>query len=124
MGDYTKSEETLLVGKSISKKLFLCFVSCSFSLCNKRHLQSVSRVTAASGYTAHSNGEKTKCCQKRAKGSLSGLVFVYHSPKLQIRAHDYSLRLKARAARFAVHFLLHYNLPGGKSWLWEVKLGI
>lgn len=53
-------------------------------------LQSVSEVTAAAGYTAHSNGEKTKCCQRRAKGSVSGLVFLYQSPKSQIRAHDYS----------------------------------
>lgn len=66
-------------------------LSHSFSLCvTNDTLQSVSRVTAASGYTAQSNGEKTKCCQKRVKGSLSGLVFLYQSPKPQIRVHDYS----------------------------------
>lgn len=63
-----------------------------FSLCvTKNTSLRVSGVTAASGYTAQSNGEKTKCRQRRVKGSLSGLVFLHQSPKPQIRVHMITL---------------------------------
>lgn len=118
--DCPKTREILLLGEGIFEKTFVFSVlSYSFSLCVTNDTsQRVSRVTAASGYTAQSNGEKTKCRQKRVKGSLSGLVFLYQSPKPQIRVHMITLhsqrRKKAHCLTKPVHSLLHNNLPEGK----------